>query len=57
MVFWHEGLIGADIKEKVIHSVDVTAANVHNSQIIIALLYGNEKEVWGVTALIRVRKT
>ncbi len=45
-----KGHIGVDSKEKFIHSVGVTAANVHDSQIIAGLLQGNETKVWGDSA-------
>ena len=45
-----KGHIGADSKEKVIHSTEVTAANVHDSQMVSSLLHGAETKVWGDTA-------
>lgn len=47
---WYYGMkghVGVDAKTKVIHSVVVTAANVHDSQVIGDLLHGNETRVWG----------
>jgi IS5 family transposase len=47
---WYYGMkghVGVDAKTKVIHSVQVTAANVHDSQVIGALLHGEETRVWG----------
>jgi IS5 family transposase len=48
--FGMKGHIGVDSKEKVIHSADVTAANVHDSQMVPSLLHGAETKVWGDTA-------
>ena len=39
--------IGADARTKQVHSVATTAANVHDSQQIGALLHGEETRVWG----------
>ena len=47
---WYYGMkghVGVDAATKVIHSVVVTAANVHDSQVIGDLLHGNETRVWG----------
>ena len=48
--FGMKGHIGVDSKEKVIHSNEVTAANVHDSQMVSSLLHGAETKVWGDTA-------
>jgi len=48
--FGMKGHIGVDSKEKIIHSFDVAAATVHDSQIIAGLLHGNETRVWGDSA-------
>ncbi len=48
--FGMKGHIGVVSREKIIHSVNVTAANVHDSQIIADLLHGNETRVWGDSA-------
>ena len=48
--FGMKGHIGVDSKEKVIHSTEVTAANVHDSQMVPSLLHGAETKVWGDTA-------
>ena len=48
--FGMKGHIGVDSKEKIIHSVDVTPANVHDSQTVGGLLHGNETKVWGDSA-------
>jgi len=50
---WYFGMkahIGVDSKTKLIHSVAVTPANVHDSQIIGDLLHGKENRVWGDSA-------
>lgn len=50
---WYFGMkahIGVDSKSKVIHSVAVTAANVHDSQVLGDLLHGEETRVWGDSA-------
>jgi IS5 family transposase len=47
---WHFGLkahVGVDAETKLIHSVEATAANVHDSKVLADLLHGNETEVWG----------
>jgi len=50
---WHFGMkmhVGVDSRSKVIHSVAVTAANVHDSQVLEDLLHGGETRVWGDSA-------
>lgn len=50
---WYFGMkahIGVDSKNKLIHSVVATAANVHDSQVLGDLLHGEETRVWGDTA-------
>ncbi len=50
---WYFGMkahIGVDSKTKLIHSVAVTAANVHDSQLLEDLLHGEETRVWGDSA-------
>jgi IS5 family transposase len=50
---WYFGMkahIGVDSKSKVIHSMVVTAANVHDSQVLGDLLHGEETRVWGDSA-------
>lgn len=47
---WYYGMkghVGVDAKTKLIHSVVVTTASVHDSQVIGDLLHGNETRVWG----------
>lgn len=50
---WHFGMkahLGIDSKTKLIHSVGVTAANVHDSQLLEDLLHGEETQLWGDSA-------
>lgn len=50
---WYFGMkahVGVDSKTKLIHSVVVTPANVHDSQVIDDLLHGDETRVWGDSA-------
>ena len=47
---WYFGMkahIGVDSRSKLIHSVEATAANVHDSQVLEKLLHGKERRVWG----------
>lgn len=50
---WYFGMkahIGVDRQTKLIHSVAATAANVHDSQMLLKLLHGQETRVWGDAA-------
>lgn len=50
---WYFGMkthIGVDSKTKLIHSIVVTPANVHDSQVLGDLLHGDESRVWGDSA-------
>ncbi len=50
---WYFGMkahIGTDSKTKLIHSVSVTSANVHDSQQLPQLLHGKERRVYGDAA-------
>lgn len=50
---WYFGLkahIGVDSDNKLVHSAAVTAANVHDSQLLADLLHGEETRVWGDSA-------
>ena len=50
---WYFGMkthLGVDNQTKLIHSVAVTAANVHDSQLLGDLLHGEETHVWGDSA-------
>lgn len=57
---WYFGMkahIGVDSKTKLIHSVAVTPANVHDSQVLEDLLHGNETRVWGDSAYAGQKQT
>ena len=50
---WYFGMkahLGVDSRSKLIHAVTATAANVHDSQVLSALLHGRERRVWGDSA-------
>jgi len=50
---WYFGMkahIGTDSKTRLIHSVSVSGANVHDSQQLPHLLHGNERRVYGDSA-------
>jgi IS5 family transposase len=50
---WYFGMkmhIGVDSKTKLVHAVVVSAANVHDSQVLPELLHGGETRVWGDSA-------
>jgi IS5 family transposase len=50
---WYFGMkthIGVDSKTKLIHSIVVTPANCHDSQMLGDLLHGGETRVWGDSA-------
>jgi len=50
---WYFGMkthIGVDSRTKLIHSIVVTPANVHDSQVMGDLLHGDETRVWGDSA-------
>ena len=52
---WYFGMkahIGVDAESKLIHSVATTSARVHDSQVIGALLHGEERAVWGDSAYL-----
>jgi IS5 family transposase len=47
---WYFGMklhVGVDADSKVIHSMDVTSAEVHDGNCIANLLHGKERAVWG----------
>lgn len=57
---WYFGMkahIGVDSKTKLIHSVVVTAANVHDSAVVGDLLHGEETRVWGDSAYTGKKET
>ena len=50
---WYFGMkahVGVDSQSKLIHSVEATPANVHDSQVLPWLLHGRERRVWGDSA-------
>ncbi len=50
---WYFGMkahIGVDSKTRLIHSIAVTPANIHDSQVLEDLLHGNETRVRGDSA-------
>lgn len=52
---WYFGMkahIGVDSRLKLIHSVEATPANVHDSQKLPELLHGDETRVWGDSAYV-----
>jgi IS5 family transposase len=56
---WYFGMkahIGVDNQTKLIHSIAVTAANVHDSQLLGDLLHGDETRVWGDSAYTGQKK-
>ncbi len=56
---WHFGAkvhVGVDSRTKVIHSLSVTAANVHDSRPLPELLHGQEKRVYGDRAYVGQRE-
>jgi len=48
--------IGVDHQTKLIHSVAVTAANVHDSQVLGDLLHSDETRVWGDSTYVGQKK-
>ncbi len=48
--FGVKGHFGVDSQSKLIHSIVVTPANVHDSQTLPWLLHGRERRVWGDSA-------
>jgi IS5 family transposase len=54
---WYFGMkahIGVDSQTKLIHSVVATPANVHDKHAIPQLLHGNERRVYGDSAIKRI---
>jgi len=50
---WYYGMkahIGVDSTSKIVHTLETTAANVHDSKVFADLLHGNETRVWGDAA-------
>jgi IS5 family transposase len=48
--FGMKGHFGVDSRSKLIHSVEVTPANIHDSHVLPWLLHGQERRVWGDSA-------
>jgi IS5 family transposase len=48
--FGMKGHFGVDSQSKLIHSVEVTSANTHDSHVLPWLLHGDERRVWGDSA-------
>lgn len=48
--FGMKGHFGIDSQNKLIHSVEVTSANIHDSHVLPWLLHGQERRVWGDSA-------
>jgi transposase, IS5 family len=48
--FGMKGHFGVDSQNKLIHSVEVTPANIHDSHVLPWLLHGGERRVWGDSA-------
>ena len=49
--------VGVDSKNKIIHSVVVTPANVSDAAVLPELLHGEETRVWGDRAYQGQRET
>jgi IS5 family transposase len=52
---WHYGMkvhVGMDAQTKIVHSLAVTAANVHDSQVVGQLLHGQERAAYGDKAYV-----
>ena len=59
MVFWHEGTCGhgyTDTRRGLAHSIVVTDASVHDSQVMDELLHGEEQAVYGDRAYTSEKK-
>src|SRR5262245_23579481 len=48
--FGMKGHFGVDSRSKLIHSVEATPANIHDSHALPFLLHGRERRVWGDSA-------
>jgi IS5 family transposase len=48
--FGMKGHFGVDSQSKLIHSVEATPANIHDSHVLPWLLHGEERRVWGDAA-------
>lgn len=57
---WYFGMklhVGTDSRTKLIHSAEVTSANVHDSRVLPRLLHGEERRVYGDSAYAGQRQT
>ena len=50
--FGMKGHFGVDSQRKLIHSVEATSANTHDSHVLPWLLHGEERRVWGDSAYV-----
>lgn len=50
--FGMKGHFGVDSQSKLIHSVEATSANTHDSHVLPWLLHGDERRVWGDSAYV-----
>ena len=57
VVLWHEDAHRCDSKTKLIHSIAVTPANTHDSQVLEDLLHGDETRIWGDSAYAGQKKS
>jgi IS5 family transposase len=48
--FGMKGHFGVDSQSKLIHSVEVTPADIHDSRVLPWLWHGHERRVWGDSA-------
>ncbi|HZL94772.1 MAG TPA: transposase [Vicinamibacterales bacterium] len=48
--FGMKGHFGVDSQNKLIHSVEVTPANIHDAHVVLWLLHGEEWRLWGDSA-------
>jgi IS5 family transposase len=48
--FGMKGHFGVDSQSKLIHSVEATPANIHDSHVLPWLLHGEERRIWGDSA-------
>jgi IS5 family transposase len=56
---WYFGMkahVGTDIKRGIVHSLETTAANVHDSQVFESLLHGEERSVYADSAYANEQK-
>ena len=56
MVFWHECHTGVDAGSGFVHTVEVTAANVHDITVAAKLLREDDEVVYGDSAYLGIEK-